>query len=1469
MTREDATLAVDESPHAPAGATPPRLEHAAIADLAFGSFSRAQLSQIGSGTHLALLPTDALELDLDDPAQRQFGDYELIELIGEGGMGVVYRARQVSLDREVAVKLLAAGPWASREFIARFLSEAQHAARMQHPNIVTVYEVGTAEELHYFSMRLVRGASLALALQREGSFDPRRAAALMRTVAEAVAYAHSLGVLHLDLKPANVLLDESGVPHVADFGLARRLDRMLAIDNTEVSGTPSYMAPEQAEPATYPLSPATDIWGLGAILYELVTGRPPFRGDNAQATLKLLREGQLLRPRSLQPGLSLDFEAIVMKCLDRDPAHRYASARELAEDLARLCEHRSVRARPLNGLQRTGRWARREPKLAATAMLAVAALLIGLVATTQQWRRAESNAATSNERLWESRRDAALRLQSDGKGFEALPGLIANIDEQEHAGKTAPTGIERREVGAILHQGVTLIDRMILPDANPLAAELSPDGSLLAVALSDQTVRWYDSKTLSERGRVDLSGLPTSDDTIREPRLLRFVDNQRLRVTLDWMDYLVNPVDDDSYLIDLRDSKVVEPPAEFADLTNAQYSADGRYAFLHNRRGELQTWQVEPWRPVSPLVATGDSGGRRPLAWMLGRGARFAATMSNLMVELDIYDPRRLTAPKRVDLPADTIVLAWAESGNGSTLALGDARGRVFLVDLATQNVRQLPTPIGREVTWLAFSEDDAWLAAVCVDGAAFAFDVASGDPLNSGQMHHEFELRHVSLSHRDRVLVASGTAENGPGQTIIWRLPQQGQAGVAAERLLSAPNSDSGSGYYFVGTSLSSGLLATATLDGEVRLWRLPVSPMLPARAPRQIPGMLHFDGKHIVDVEYSKLRIVSTNGLAATPWIELPQPPGFAELLDGGRTLVATLGTELRVFDAATLRLRYPPVALPNTPQRLVASTDGATAVLTFGGNGVNGFEEQLQAYDLKTGQRRPGEVVVKGPLRQLELSADASRLLATGPPDGATDVFDATTLQRIGSYPHNPASPVLWASFAADAGQMWLTTNGLEDNPGTDEPRLVSWDFSANRVRERRTLNSVYPIGVTVVSDQPFVTGRERDLLDPGTPGERSVERLAKDRPIAALAVSHDGHLIAQAFAREVQLYDAATAAAVGPPLPSATNWTDIIEQIAFAPDDAQLLAHTAQGSWLLWPIGADSRPLIDIHQDAALLSAALGGRHALQLPVTSERNTLRQHDPGAWSAPEPRPLPASIREIAGAPVPARDPGASALLLDLTQAYTLAPESILSFTNHVMSFMGGSALGVVRFDGTDYDIRGLIELMQHGGHGGMSDFQPAIATGIRVPKIPIAAFHVLLFAPQGVPQPDEVAYASVRLHYQNGSSALLPIRVQREVPGWSDQDRPTPFALAILDGHRLSGDKKQTMISDPRLPNPHPERLITTIDLEASAETWAAPAIFAVTAEPVIPFGDSGSKTKEGEAKAAVSPRRTPVPTKGDYR
>jgi hypothetical protein len=258
---------------------------------------------------------------------------------------------------------------------------------MQHPNIVEIHEFGHRDGLNYFSMRLVEGPSLAQRLAQSGAMPEREAAACVKLLAEAMDYAHRLDVLHLDLKPANVLTGPNGEPLIADFGLARRVDAG-GLGGEEIAGTPSYMAPEQALLQSHPLTASTDIYGLGAILYELLTAQPPFAAGNAQATLERVVAEAPRAPRALNPRVSADLEAICLKCLEKDPMARYASARALAEDLQRFLDGHPVSAHPLGRRQRLGRWMRREPRLALAVGCAILALAVGIGATSLQWRRA-------------------------------------------------------------------------------------------------------------------------------------------------------------------------------------------------------------------------------------------------------------------------------------------------------------------------------------------------------------------------------------------------------------------------------------------------------------------------------------------------------------------------------------------------------------------------------------------------------------------------------------------------------------------------------------------------------------------------------------------------------------------------------------------------------------------------------------------------------------------------------------------------------------------------------------------------------------------------------------------------------------------------------------------------------------------------------------------------------------------------
>jgi serine/threonine-protein kinase len=295
---------------------------------------------------------------------RRVGDYELLEEIARGGMGVVYKARQISLGRVVALKTILTGPHASEAEVRRFRLEAEAAARLDHPRIVPIYEVGRSHGVSYFSTKLVEGGSLARHLDRYTA-NPRATAELVAEVARALHHAHRRGIVHRDVKPSNILLDEGG-PLVADFGLAKRVEDASQTTLTAsgaMVGTPAYMAPEQA--AGHEVTPAADVYGLGAVLYQMLTGRHPFRAATLQELLAQVIEQEPEHPARVRPGVPVDLAAICLKCLEKRSFARYESAAALADECDRFLRGEPVRAGRSQAFDAIGRWARREPELAA------------------------------------------------------------------------------------------------------------------------------------------------------------------------------------------------------------------------------------------------------------------------------------------------------------------------------------------------------------------------------------------------------------------------------------------------------------------------------------------------------------------------------------------------------------------------------------------------------------------------------------------------------------------------------------------------------------------------------------------------------------------------------------------------------------------------------------------------------------------------------------------------------------------------------------------------------------------------------------------------------------------------------------------------------------------------------------------------------------------------------------------------
>ena len=354
---------------------------------------------------------------------RYLGDYELLEEIARGGMGVVYRARQKKLNRLVAVKVLLGGEFANETFIKRFRREAEAAASLNHPNIVSIYEVGEHEGQPYFSMELIEGRSLA-ELVREKPLPARQAAQILKTIAEAVHFAHERRLLHRDLKPSNVLVDALDVPHITDFGLAKYVEGDADLTQTgQILGTPNYMAPEQADPKRGPTTAASDVYSLGAVLYHLLTGRPPFMAETVAQTLRLGTEAEPVSPRLLNPDVPRDLETICLKSLQKEPQRRYASAQELAGELGCFLRDEPIRARPIGAPARLTRWCRCKPALAASLGVAAALLLViaigspvAIIRIDEQRKHAEAA----------GKREAQARLRAEAQELAARKKAYAS-----------------------------------------------------------------------------------------------------------------------------------------------------------------------------------------------------------------------------------------------------------------------------------------------------------------------------------------------------------------------------------------------------------------------------------------------------------------------------------------------------------------------------------------------------------------------------------------------------------------------------------------------------------------------------------------------------------------------------------------------------------------------------------------------------------------------------------------------------------------------------------------------------------------------------------------------------------------------------------------------------------------------------------------------------------------------------------
>jgi tetratricopeptide (TPR) repeat protein/predicted Ser/Thr protein kinase len=419
------------------------------------------------------------------------GGYDLLATLGRGAMGVVYLAQQRGLKRLVALKMISAGALASGRERARFRSEAEAAAQLQHTNIVQIYEIGEHDGQPFFSLEFVNGGNLGSKIKGTPQ-PPRQAAEIVRTLALAMDFAHQHNVIHRDLKPSNILLTSDSIPKIADFGLAKSLEEESIHTQTgTILGTPSYMSPEQASGKTKDIGPAADIYALGAILYDLLTGRPPFRGTSLWETVRLVKTQEPVPPRHLQPNIPVDLETICLKCLQKEPQKRYARAADLAEDLRRFLAGEAIRARPISAPERLWRWCRRNPRLAILHGVVASLVVVWAVsstvlyfqvkeekeATERQRQIALHNEQVARDNEKQARKNAdALRLQ-----FLANVSRVHELVEKLHARLTPKTGpMTNPETDALRQEILELARLTMMGMANDFSTSgISPFGMVL------------------------------------------------------------------------------------------------------------------------------------------------------------------------------------------------------------------------------------------------------------------------------------------------------------------------------------------------------------------------------------------------------------------------------------------------------------------------------------------------------------------------------------------------------------------------------------------------------------------------------------------------------------------------------------------------------------------------------------------------------------------------------------------------------------------------------------------------------------------------------------------------------------------------------------------------------------------------------------------------------------------------------
>jgi WD40 repeat protein len=1110
---------------------------------------------------------------------RYFGDYEILEELGRGGMGVVYRARQVSLNRFVALKLILAGQLASESEVRRFRTEAEAAARLDHPNIVPIYEIGEHDGRQYFSMKWVEGGALSERISnRQFQISNHNAAALLAAIARAVHYAHQRGVLHRDLKPSNILLDAQGQPHLTDFGLAKMLDRNSGLTHSgSVMGTPNYLAPEVAAGKTKEVTTAADVFSLGAILYELLTGRPPFEAETVAATLQNVLNAEPPSPRSLNPSVPRDLEIICLKALEKEPGRRYGSAELLADELDRFARGEPILARPATSLGRLIKWTKRKPALAGSLAALVFVFAGGLAGVVWKWRAEVSHRRLAQQesaralhavtRLEIERAESLLQVGDSSRGLAYLARLLRQQPTNRVVAERLINALSYRPFClpvAPLRHGKPLnslpddqkdtMSGIVGFDLSVITADFSPDGRLVITASGDGNARLWDT----------LTGQPVGEPLRHQAEVVwaQFSGDGQRVVTAS--------VDGSARLWAVPSGQLTIPPLRHDGIVHfASFSPDNQRVVTAARDRTARIWNVRTGQPIAvPLL--------HPMAVYF---CCFSPDGKLVLTADESRHARLWDAATGVCLgTADHFYFKGASKSHpafspDSAEVLTLYHHHATLRDLRVETPKSARFSHESFVFGASYSPDDRSIATVSHDTTARIWDVRTGETV-APALRHEHWVTSADFSGDAQILVTASRDNSAR----LWE--------VRTGRALAEPLAHG----YDVRTALMTPdrRHAVTIIEGDAA-WLWDVRIAQPLVVLRYLPTAARFitfsrDGRHLLVVNESEEARVwdAHSGRDQTRAVRHGNNRYITKAQfspDGRRWATASEDGSVLVWDTATGDAVSRPLRHEGLVSRVDFSPDGKRLV-TAG-------EHTPRVWDVESGTH-----LLK--LRQAGNTMDArfssdGRFIVTAGTHGTVTISDAETGELCqGPLVHDRA--VFWAAF---------DPTGERVASGCGDKAVRIWSVQTGKMLVPPMLHTDE---VRTIDERPF---------------------------------SSDGTKLVTMAGSSVQVWNVRTGKAATTPL----RHGGLVHTAQFSPDGRRILTASEEGIARLWDTET-GHPLSEPMRHGSRVTSAEFSPDGSRVVTCSSDKAVRIWEMTSAPLPVPGWLPALAEAIAGQHVDALD-------------------------------------------------------------------------------------------------------------------------------------------------------------------------------------------------------------------------------------